>query len=221
MVSLSWNASNPYYCVYNLPNLVCLRMFPPFTSSERYLGILVEDKFGDLSYDCNFWNGEFIGIIEKSSPWCVATSCVSEWESADGQLPEGLKKTFESIMTSNVANENAYAFDDVQCKISSSAGKATGMLALVLCVTLALAVVGLGVLGVKKLRQKNGKNATVGGSGPTVMAAEDQVPTVDALPEENVITAVPPPQAYAYVATSAPPPTVNVTAEPYDSKYGY
>jgi hypothetical protein len=86
-------------------------------------------------------------------------------------------------------------------------------------------------LGVKKLRQKNGKNAAVGGgkvvvsphasAAPTVMAAEGQHFTVYALPEENVITAVPPPQAYAYVATSAPPPTVNVTAEPYDSKYGY
>jgi hypothetical protein len=121
--------------------------------------------------------------------------------------------------------------------VGSSAGEDTGAVArpeiwvIVLCVTLALAVVGLCALGVKRLRQKNGKNAAVGGgkvfvsphaaAAPTVMAAEDQLPTVYALPEENVITAVPPPQAYAYVATSAPPPPVNVTAEPYDSKYGY
>jgi hypothetical protein len=114
--------------------------------------------------------------------------------------------------------------------------------AIVLCVS--LVVVGLCALGVKKLGQKNGKNddgdddnfvAAVGGgkvvevsphaaAAPTVIAAEEQIPTVYALPEGKVIATVPPPQSYAYVATSAhqqPPPTVTVTAEPYVPKYKY
>jgi hypothetical protein len=196
--------------------------------------------------------GEDTGL--KLGDWAFCTSsnqcnnqcCSSKYSTSDGRLkctPVGGFKPLEGCVGDSAPVPAPSNSNSVSASVTagSSAGEDTGAVArpeiwvIVLCVTLALAVVGLCgplcALGVKRLRQKNGKNAAVGGgkvfvsphaaAAPTVMAAEDQLPTVYALPEENVITAVPPPQAYAYVATSAPPPTVNVTAEPYDSKYGY
>jgi len=107
--------------------------------------------------------------------------------------------------------------------------------AIVLCVS--LAVVGLCAFGVKKFG-KRGKYdedhenddfvASVGGGVggkvvevPPATAAAEELPTVYALPEGQVIAATAPtPQPYAYVA-SAPQqqPTVIVAAEPYVPKY--
>jgi hypothetical protein len=52
-------------------------------------------------------------------------------------MSEVFKKNLERQVTSIVANQYAYAFDDVQCKISSSAGKATATGMLVLAATAA------------------------------------------------------------------------------------
>jgi hypothetical protein len=84
-------------------------------------------------------NGKFEGrtfkIIDKQlSHYCVATSCVAEWESADDQMPEGMKKGYESYLSA--ANSDSYN-NEIECKLSSSAGKATGIGMLALAVTAA------------------------------------------------------------------------------------
>jgi hypothetical protein len=94
--------------------------------------------------------------------------------------------------------------------------------AIVLCVS--IAVIGLCALGVKKLvKRKNddddnfiapvgvygGKVVEVTPAAPTAVA-DEQLPTVYALPEEQIVANVPP---QPYVAGSAQP--YQTTAEPY------
>ena len=52
---------------------------------------------------------------------CFPASCFSE-------LFEG--EAVETLLSVMVANHNDYEADDVECKMSNSAGKSTGMLAL-------------------------------------------------------------------------------------------
>jgi hypothetical protein len=106
----------------------------PFTSSQRYLGTIVADKWGDISVDCTYKeDNSVVKFINKESHWCVATSCVSEWESGQGQMSDEFLKEWESSW-----NE---LMGDFRCKINrSSAGKATGMLALAATATAAAAL---------------------------------------------------------------------------------
>jgi hypothetical protein len=112
----------------------------PFTSSQRYLGTIVAG-FGEINWDCTYKeDNSVLNIIDKESHWCVATSCVSEWESGQGQMSDELIKELEKVMDT-VVMAMGYEANDVRCKINrSSAGKATVMLALAATATAAAAL---------------------------------------------------------------------------------
>jgi hypothetical protein len=81
---------------------------------------MVGVKFGDISAECTFSTRESVfTVIEISYPWCVATSCVSEWESGDNQMSDEFVKAYEIWSSFNVANSYEADDDDVECKISS------------------------------------------------------------------------------------------------------
>jgi hypothetical protein len=69
--------------------------------------------------------GQSIKIIIKDSINCVATSCVSEWKSAEGQIPDEILKEVEIKVCTMIS--------------SASAGKATGTGMLALAATSAAA----------------------------------------------------------------------------------
>jgi hypothetical protein len=117
----------------------------PFTSSQRYLGTIVAG-FGEINWDCTYKeDNSVLNIIDKESHWCVATSCVSEWESGQGQMSDEFLKEWESSKNEFMvfsAMAMGYEFGrvtSVECKINS-AGKATGMLALAATATAAAAL---------------------------------------------------------------------------------
>jgi hypothetical protein len=97
-------------------------MSSPFTSSPRYLGIIVADKWGDISVDCTFsrrisFNPEFVKFIMKESFECVAPSCVSEWESGEGQMSDEYVKGMESSISKR------YSVYNLECKINNASAE--------------------------------------------------------------------------------------------------
>jgi len=62
--------------------------------------------------------GQSVKQINKESFICVATSCVSEWESVVGQMPDEFVKEAEIVMSESLADASGDEF--VECKIESS-----------------------------------------------------------------------------------------------------
>jgi len=119
-----WTASNHTIILYP-PDLICLQMFSPFTSPERYLGTLVTDKWGDVGVACTVDGKSHHSFILKESnwgghPWCVATSCVSEQESLEGAVSFEFQKDLKRLVLLV-----APGAEDVECKNSNSAGEDT------------------------------------------------------------------------------------------------
>ena len=121
-------------------------MSSPFTSSERHIGTIV--AFFDVGVDCTFMS-QSLKIITKGLPYCIPLSCVSDWESTKGQLTdvekEVVEKETENIYSELLAAEGIDSGDG-ECKMNdwsvvagSSAGKASGMLAIAATATSAAA----------------------------------------------------------------------------------
>jgi len=81
-------------------------------------GAFVENNWGDIVIDCTMVTGGSVKYILKYPFECVATSCVSEWKSAEGQVPDEILKELEIKVCAGAAGEGSAAG-------SSSAGEAT------------------------------------------------------------------------------------------------
>jgi hypothetical protein len=106
-----------------LYHLELLRECPTILSHLHYLtyiGTLVEENWGDIIGDCTTVMGESVKIIYKESFECVTTSCVTEWESVEGQMSDKMVKEMESHMSENLAAYFGNEAGDVECKIDSS-----------------------------------------------------------------------------------------------------
>jgi hypothetical protein len=89
------------------------------------------DKIGNSTT----YKHESFQLISKESFECIPASCVSEWESGEGHMSDEPEKALERYI------HEVYGAYKAECKINSlsaeslaalgsSAGKATGMLAL-------------------------------------------------------------------------------------------
>jgi hypothetical protein len=115
---VSWNAGNHYH--YLVPALVVYENILSFHNFGilSYLGAFVENNWGDIVIDCTMVTGGSVKYILKYPFECVATSCVSEWKSAEGQVPDEILKELEIKVCAGAAGEGSAAG-------SSSAGEAT------------------------------------------------------------------------------------------------